>query len=164
MKKYIRFTLLGLLAILLLLQFVRPAKNQSGEAKNDISTVFPVPAAVQTTLRTACYDCHSNYTTYPWYAEIQPVRLWLDDHIKDGKQHLNFSEFAAYNLPRQYHKLEEVSEMVGNGEMPLSSYTLIHRNAMITSEQRKGLIDWADAIRDTLEAHYPMDSLVRKKK
>ena len=164
MKKYIRFTLIGLLLILLLLQFVRPAKNQSGDATKDISTIFPVPASVQTTLRAACYDCHSNYTTYPWYAGVQPVRWWLDNHINDGKRHLNFSEFAAYPLPRQYHKLEEVSEIVGNGEMPLQSYTLIHRDAVISSEQRKEMIDWADALRDTMKAHYPMDSLVMKRK
>ncbi len=163
MKKYIRPVLLSLLAILILLQFVRPAKNQSGEAANDIAREFAVSASLQATLRTACYDCHSNHTEYPWYAQVQPVGLWLHDHVDEGKGHLNFSEFAAYPLPRQYHKLEEINEMVGDGEMPLYSYTLLHRDAELTPAQRKEMIDWADALRDTLEAHYPMDSLVRKR-
>ncbi len=163
MKKYIRPVLLTLLVALLLLQFVRPAKNQSNESSNDISRVFPVPASVAATLRTACYDCHSNSTTYPWYAHLQPVGLWLDGHVNEGKGHLNFSEFAAYQLPRQYHKLEEIEEMVQEGEMPLNSYTFIHHNAALSPAQQTELVAWAAALRNTLEAHHPMDSLVRKR-
>ncbi len=164
MKKYIRPTLLGLLAILLLLQFVRPARNLSDNSANDISRAFPAPASVQTTLHTACYDCHSNRTEYPWYAEVQPVGLWLNDHINEGKRHLNFAEFAAYKLPRQYHALEEIKEQVDKGEMPLASYTLIHRDAVLSPTQKKEIIDWANVSRAALEARWPMDSLVMKRK
>ena len=121
-----------------------------------------MPAAVQTTLRTSCYECHSNHTDYPWYAEVQPVGLWLNDHVKEGKGELNFSEFAAYNLRRQYRKFEEIGKQLREGEMPLSSYTLIHRYALLSAEQQSALTSWAGAMQDTLKAHYPLDSLVRK--
>ena len=163
MKKYIRLTLLTLLILLALLQFVRPARNLSNDASRDISQALPVSADIQATLKTACYDCHSNHTDYPWYAQVQPVGLWLNDHIKEGKGELNFSEFAGYNLRRQYHKLEEIGEQVHEGEMPLSSYTLIHRDAALSPEQQTSLVAWAAAMQDTMEAHYPMDSLIRKK-
>ncbi len=163
MKKYIRLTLLTLLVLLALLQFVRPTKNQSDASSRDISQAMVVPADVQATLKTSCYDCHSNHTDYPWYAEIQPVGLWLNDHVDEGKKELNFSEFAGYNLRRQYHKLEEISEQVHEGEMPLSSYTLIHRAAALSPERQTSLAAWAAAMQDTMKAHYPMDSLVRKK-
>lgn len=164
MKKYLRLILLSLLVLLVLLQFVRPAKNQSKEAANDLSRAFPIPADIRNTLQTSCYNCHSNYTDYPWYAEVQPVGLWLDDHIQEGKKELNFSEFAAYNLRRQYKKFEEIGEQVQEGEMPLPAYTFIHRDAVLKPEQQTALIAWTTAMQDTLRAHYPLDSLVRKKK
>ena len=164
MKKYLRLILLSLLVLLVLLQFVRPAKNQSKEAANDLSRAFPIPADIRNTLQTSCYNCHSNYTDYPWYAEVQPVGLWLDDHIQEGKKELNFSEFAAYNLRRQYKKFEEIGKQVQEGEMPLPAYTFIHRDAVLKPEQQTALITWATAMQDTLRAHYPLDSLVRKKK
>lgn len=161
MNKYVSLTGKIALGALVLIQFIRPARNLSNDSTSDISKVYPVPAAVQAMLKTSCYDCHSNSTNYPWYANIQPVGLWLDDHVKEGKGELNFSEFATYKLPRQYHKLEEVSEQVHEGEMPLSSYTIIHKDAVLTPAQQAELVAWAEGIRDTLEAHYPMDSLVR---
>ena len=74
------------------------------------------------------------------------------------------SEFGAYSLRKQYHKLEEVVEQIKEKEMPLSSYTLIHTNAKLTPEQQDKIIGWATAIMDTMKATYPLDSLTRKKK
>ena len=133
--------LLGLLVILILIQFIRPEKNQSGDFSRDITTVYPVPDDVQAVLKRACYDCHSNYTTYPWYSNIQPVAWWLQNHINEGKEHLNFSEFAAYTLEKQAHKMEETAEMVEQGEMPLNSYGWMHSGARLdTSEAQKYLL------------------------
>jgi hypothetical protein len=158
-----RKILIGLAAILVIIQFIRPAKNQNGDMSNDISTKYPVPAAVGSLLKTACNDCHSNHTEYPWYSNIQPVYWWLAHHVDEGKAELNFSEFAKYSLRRQYHKLEEIQEMVKEGEMPLSSYTITHRDAILDDAQKATLTQWAGALMDTLKAHYPIDSLVRKR-
>jgi len=96
-------------------------------------------------LQTACYDCHSNHTKYPWYAEVNPVGLWLNSHIKDGKEELNFSEFATYTAKRKAHKLGKISETVEKHDMPLNSYLWIHTEARLTDAQRHMIIQWADS-------------------
>lgn len=157
--------LLVLSIIFIMIQFYRPERNLSGQPQpNDISQVYAVPENVQTVLNKACYDCHSNNTRYPWYAEIQPVRYWLDDHIKEGKGELNFNEFKTYAARRQYIKLERCIKEVKDGEMPLSSYTLIHTDAKLTDTEKHSLLTWAQNIRDTMKATYPADSLIRKKR
>lgn len=153
-----------LLLAFIVIQFIRPEKNKAeGISNNDISKIYAVPENVQVILKTSCYDCHSNNTVYPWYAEIQPVAWWLDDHIKDGKKDLNFSEFAGYAARRQYRKLEEVTEMTEEGKMPLDSYLWIHKNAKLDDGQKQTLANWVNTVRDTMKANYPPDSLVKKK-
>src|SRR5688572_25570485 len=153
-----------LLVILVVIQFIHPAKNKGSEVqKNFLGTVFPVPVNIKTILGKACNDCHSNNTDYPWYSNIQPVHWWMNNHIQEGKSHLNFDEYSHKSLRFQYHKMEEIAEMVKEGEMPLESYTWIHEDAKLTEAEKKELIDWADGIRATMEAKYPKDSLIRKK-
>lgn len=164
MKRYITLTLKVLLAALIVIQFFRPAKNNSGDLTNDITKKYPVPESVQSIIKTSCYDCHSNNTAYPWYAQIQPVAWWLADHIKEGKGELNFNNFTTRKIAIQNKKFNEIIEQVKEGEMPLSSYTLIHRNAILSDVQKKDLMDWAGAMMDTLKANYPADSLVLKRK
>ena len=101
-------------------------------------------------LERACYDCHSNHTRYPWYAEIQPLGWWLADHVKEGKAHLNFSTFGTYPAKRQTRKLEELIEEVEGGNMPLGSYKLTHTDARLTPAEIKALTDWAASVRENL--------------
>lgn len=155
---------IGFLVILLLLQAYRPAKNDSNKMDNDISKSYAVPDDVKQILAKACNDCHSNNTTYPWYSNIQPVRFWLDNHVNDGKRHMNFNEFNAYRIARQYKKLDECIEQVKEGEMPLESYTLIHTNAKLTDAEKQKLYDWCNTVRDSIKARYPADSLVLPKR
>lgn len=163
MKKYRKPTLYALLAIFLLTQFIRPAKNLSNDQSRHLSTQHPIPDEVEAILKTACYDCHSNYTVYPWYAEVQPVAAWLANHVKEGKSELNFSDLTTRRVAVQNHKMEEVIELVREGEMPLASYTWVHRDAILTREQKDLLINWAQSVMDTLKARYPADSLVLRR-
>ena len=155
---------IGILVILLFLQAYRPAKNDSNKMDNDISKSYAVPDDVKQILAKACNDCHSNNTTYPWYSNIQPLRFWLDDHVNDGKRHMNFNEFNSYRIARQYKKLDECIEQVKEGEMPLESYTLIHTNAKLTDTEKQKLYDWCNTVRDSIKARYPADSLVLPKR
>jgi hypothetical protein len=151
--------------ILIAIQFIRPSRNQSNEVlASDISNVYPVPQNVADILKKSCYDCHSNNTVYPWYSNVQPVGWWLNNHIEDGKNELNFSEFGSYRPARQYHKLEGIIEQVKKGEMPIWSYTLIHIYAKLSDAQKQTLINWCQNIRDTMKAKYPADSLTIKRK
>lgn len=164
LKKILKRTFQILLLAFIIIQFIRPAKNKAGEiSNNDISKLYPVPEDVQSILKTSCYDCHSNNTVYPWYAEIQPVAWWLNNHIEDGKKDLNFSEFASYRIRRQYKKLEEINDLVKKDEMPLDSYLWIHKNAKLSEQQKLTVANWVVAVRDTIKQNYPADSLVRKK-
>ena len=164
LKKILKRTFQILLLAFIVIQFFRPAKNKAeAVSNNDISKLYPVPEDVQTILKTSCYDCHSNNTVYPWYAKVQPVAWWLNSHIEDGKKDLNFSEFASYRIRRQYKKLEEINELVKKNEMPLDSYLWIHKDAKLNEQQKLTLANWVNAVRDTIKATYPADSLVRKK-
>ena len=164
MKKALKIAGIALLSIIVLIQFYRPERNLSNDMTNDISKKYPMPDSVQVILKTACYDCHSNLTVYPWYANIQPLASWLGHHVNEGKDELNFSEFAGYSPRRQFRKLEKVIKELDEHEMPLESYTLIHRNAILTDAQQKTVTNWANALRDTMKATYPADSLKMIKK
>jgi Haem-binding domain len=140
-----------LLVALVAIQFVRPARNLgSAGGPNDLMAKYTVPANVQTVLRQACYDCHSNQTKYPWYANVQPVAWWLANHVEDGKRHLNFSEFGSYSLKRAVNKLEQVSDEVEQRAMPLPSYRWGHPEARLTPEQVKLLMSWSETLRDEI--------------
>lgn len=163
-KKILKRLFQLLILVFIVIQFFRPAKNKAeGINANDISKIYAIPEEVQSILKTSCYDCHSNNTVYPWYAEVQPVAWWLNDHIKHAKADLNFSEFATYRIRRQYRKMEEVNDLVKKGEMPLDSYLWVHWDAKLNDQQRLVIAGWVAAVRDTIKANYPADSLVRKK-
>jgi Haem-binding domain len=155
---------LGILIVLVAIQFHRPARNLSNDDQYAIGKKYHIPDSVSAILKSACYDCHSNSTVYPWYANVQPVSLWLDDHINEGKEHLNFSEFQTYKPNRQLHAIQGVKKEVKKDDMPLSSYTLIHTDARLSAEQKNQLYAWADGIEANLRATYPADSLVWKRK
>lgn len=162
--KIVKKILIGLLVILIVGQAFRPAKNISGDKTKDISISYAVPEDVKVILAKACNDCHSNSTKYPWYAEVQPVAWWLNDHVIDGKKHLNFNEFDGYRIAKQYKKLEECIKEVKEGGMPLPSYTIIHKDAILTDTEKQALFNWCEVLRDSIKARYPADSLVIKKK
>ncbi len=162
--KIVKKILLGLLVICILLQAFRPAKNHSNDVTKDISNTYQVPDDVKNILTKACNDCHTNYTNYPWYGEVQPVAWWLGDHVKEAKRKFNLNEFSGYRIAKQYKKLEECIEQVKEGEMPLPSYTWLHRNAILTDSEKQTLYTWCETLRDSIKARYPADSLVIKRK
>lgn len=134
------------------IQFIRPTKNLGEvESSTDISHVVKVPENVQGLLALACNDCHSNKTTYPWYSEVMPFGWWLNHHVEEGKEHLNFSEFATYTKKRQDHKLEEIGEEVKEHEMPLESYLWIHKEAKLSDAQMAELLEWVNKARTEVD-------------
>ncbi|MEP6952121.1 MAG: heme-binding domain-containing protein [Ginsengibacter sp.] len=164
MRKIIRIILIMLLVTLILIQFIRPPKNIStGIGVNDITTKYDIPGDIEHILKTSCYDCHSNNTSYPWYWQIQPVTWFMNGHIKDAKRGLNFSTFASYNIRKQYKSFDNINKEVKNGDMPLTSYTLIHRDAILNDTQKLAIANWAAISRKEIENHYPPDSLKSNK-
>jgi hypothetical protein len=146
--------ILAVVAILIVIQFFKPSKNIASQPQpNAIEQHYNVPENVSAVLHPACYDCHSNNTKYPWYNNIQPVEWWLASHINDGKRHLNFDEFNSYPPDKKKKKLSEIKETIEKGEMPLSSYTLIHVDARLTEDQKKIILDWVKTVQDSLQVN-----------
>ena len=153
MKKVYRRILIIGLGIFFLMQLNQPARNKdNGQIlPSHITNLYNVPGNVKIILANSCYDCHSNNTMYPWYSYIQPARLFMDMHIRNAKKELNFSEFGNYSKRRQWSKLESISKQVKSGDMPLFSYTILHKNAKLTPEQKETVIGWIDTIIESNE-------------
>lgn len=142
--------ILGLAVILIGIQFFQPLRNQSDEVTaSHIERVYNVPQNVKAILTQSCYDCHSNNTRYPWYSRIQPGAWYMARHIKKGKVELNFSTFGEYSARKQRNKFRAMAGQVKDGEMPLSSYTLIHRNAVLSQDDKQVLINWFGTMEDS---------------
>ncbi len=151
MKKTVRLVAILLLVVLLVIQFIRPERNlHSGPQDASLVNHFEVPDTIQNILKTSCFDCHSNNTKYPWYMNVQPVAWFLADHIKEGKSELNFDEFNNYTKRLKLSRLKSIAHSVED-DMPLWSYTLIHRDAMLTEAQTKLVSDWALRLRTQVE-------------
>ena len=141
MKKKILIALAGILVVI---QFFRPDTSApSVDPAQDIRRTLNPPADVLATLESACYDCHSYETRYPWYNHLAPVSWWLANHVREGREHLNFSTFAALPAEDRAHALEEIAETVEKGEMPLGSYTWTHADARLSDAQKAALVAWA---------------------
>lgn len=153
MKK--RFTIKNLAIVLvflfLLIQSIRIDKTtQPINPTTDFISLTSANTDVANLLRIACYDCHSNQPTYPWYTNIAPVSWWVKHHINEGSHHLNFSEWGTYSEKRKNHKLKECIEMVEEGEMPMSSYTIMHSEAKLTEAQKLQLVEFFKGLKNAM--------------
>ena len=130
------------------LQFVRPARtNPPVDPSQTIEARVQVPPHVASILNRSCKDCHSNTTRWPWYSNVAPFSWLLIDHVNEGRDNLNLSEWGRLDNRRADDKLEEICDEVKIGAMPIGSYTWIHRNAILSQEDVKTLCDWANAER-----------------
>mgnify|MGYP002336140001 CR=1 FL=1 len=145
-KKILKNIFIGLIVLFILIQAVRPTKNSGvADTDKDITHFVQVPDTIHKIFKTSCYDCHSNHTNYPWYAEIAPSSWWLASHVNKGKAELNFSDFAQYTPRRMKSKLSAIADQVANGEMPLNSYLLLHADARLSKKQIQMITNWTDS-------------------
>ena len=146
--KILKKIILTLLVVFIAMQFYRPEKNisQGNHSITFLEETNP-PDEVKSILRESCFDCHSDNTAYPWYDNIAPVSYWLDDHIKEGKEHLNFSSWKNYSRGEKDQKLEELIDEVSEGKMPIKEYKWTHKNAKLSQEQIDGVVSWAQQTR-----------------
>jgi len=143
--------ILIVVVVLIVIQFFRPDRNYSGRvSKQSITQLYPIPDNVNRIIQQSCVNCHSNNTDYPWYANVQPLDLWLNYHIEKGKSQLNLDEFGKYTSSQQINKLRSMKDQIKNGEMPLWSYTLVHKEARLSKSEKDILINWLDVTMDSL--------------
>lgn len=139
--------LLGFVGI----QFFPTTLNQSDTIpKTDFMRVNVVPEQVEKIVKTSCYDCHSNNTDYPWYNKVQPVAWFLEDHVKHGREELNFNEWADYSDRRKNSKLKSIIGQIEDEEMPLDSYTIIHTDAKLSEIDKKEVVKYIRALKENL--------------
>lgn len=132
--KILCFVVLGILAALQLIPVERTNPMETSPLR--------VTPTVEPILKKACYDCHSNKTRWPWYSRVAPVSWWVIDHVNEGREELNFSEWESFSPDKREEKLEELIEEVEEGEMPLPSYVLGHPEAKLTEQEIQILRDW----------------------
>ncbi len=142
---------LVLILAFVIIQFIPTKHNQSDIVpKTDFMLVNDVPKQVEGIIKNSCYDCHSNNTEYPWYNTVQPVAWVLEDHVEQGKEELNFNTWDTYSSRRKNSKLKSIKNQIKDGEMPLWSYTLVHRDAKLSEADKKLLNKWLNAEIDSL--------------
>ncbi len=142
---------IALVVVFMAIQFIQPARNQSGQAlPSDIANTYILPENVQAIFKSACYDCHSNNTNYPWYFNVQPLGWFLANHVQEGKAELNFSDFGSYSARRQMSKLRAIENSIQDETMPLTSYTLIHKEARLTNDEKATILNWVNKQKDSL--------------
>ncbi|QIY83168.1 heme-binding domain-containing protein [Chryseobacterium sp. NEB161] len=144
MKKVLKIILAIVLFIFIAIQFYQPALNLDKRQvyTTDFTQVYKMPVQVKAMFQTSCCDCHSNNTNYVWYDYIQPARALVENHIKNAKEDLNFNEWGNYSNRKQERLLNSIKEQIETKQMPLSSYTLMHKDAKLNYEQIKTLTDW----------------------
>jgi hypothetical protein len=108
-----------------------------------IDSDIPTSTEVKSVLRRACYDCHSNETTWPWYSRIAPISWFLAWDVREGRAELNFSTWSQYNTQQQVKKLKESWEQIAEDEMPPWFYLLLHPDAQLSATERVLLRQWA---------------------
>jgi hypothetical protein len=131
-------------------QFVRPARtNPDIDEARMAEAHIDMPSEVQSILRRACYDCHSNETLWPWYSNVAPASWFVTDHVNHGRKHLNFSDWIqpqrhAENLDVAA-QLDQIYKEVGARNMPLGSYLILHPEARLSDRDVEVICEWAKA-------------------
>jgi hypothetical protein len=87
----------------------------------------------------ACFDCHSNQTTWPWYSNVAPMSWLVQRDVNEGRRHLNFSEWDG---PQRHAK--DVAEQIKEGEMPPWFYLPMHPDARLSDAEKQALIAGAE--------------------
>lgn len=150
---------LSLLAVFLLLAVQAipvKHKNPAIDPTRALEATAPVPPAIHEILRRSCNDCHSNETVWPWYSRVAPVSWIVLYDVREGRSDLNFSEWGSYTTKEKGDKLEEICGRVRRDEMPDGKYTLIHRNARLTTEERSAVCRWSEEILKALNESAPL--------
>jgi cytochrome c551/c552 len=151
LKKTLKWFAIVLVVILIGIQFVRPAvTNPPVDESQTINAQMQMTPAVASILERSCRDCHSNKTVWPWYTKLAPVSWWLADHVNEGRQNLNVSEWGKLPKDRQDRKLRQMCDEIQDGAMPLSSYLPMHPAAKLSEQDKKALCDWTEKERDRL--------------
>jgi len=146
--KLIKWVLIVVACLFVIAQFKRPAKtNPAFDQSMALEAHTQLDPKVAAILDRSCNDCHSNKTRWPWYANVAPVSWFVIDHVEEGREHMNLSEWGKYSSDERKALLGDFCELVTENAMPLSSYTPLHPGSKLSDEDKKVICEWAAAER-----------------
>ncbi len=147
MKKVLKFVLWIILVIFISIQFVPiNRENPVGDENADLLIVTQAPEEVRELMKNACYDCHSNETVWPWYSYVAPVSFIIAEHVKEGREHLNFSDWVSKDTAEYLSVLKHMKKEIDKNAMPLAGYVKLHSNAKMTDDRKELILNWIDSI------------------
>ncbi len=151
MRKFIKLTGIGIAVLAVAIQFYRPERtNPPVDESQTLFASVPVPEEVQTIFKRSCFDCHSNETRCPCYSNVAPAMWLVARDVKEGRSHMNLSEFGKYKPLRGLSKLDMMCEEITEGRMPLPPYLILHPDARLSKGEIDLICNWVDSVRDTL--------------
>ena len=150
MKKTGKHVALIGVVLLLLIQLVQPDRSNPPSPGPSVQDVLPMSPRIDGLIRSACFDCHSNQTRWPWYSYVAPVSWLVSQDVSEGRRHVNFSEWGSYERRKQIGRLGSIADEVSEGAMPLPSYARMHAEAALSEEDRDSLVAWAEHMRGLL--------------
>jgi len=136
--KVLRWVVLGAAVAFVVIQFVPVDRSNP-----PVTAEVPASPEARAVLRRACYDCHSHETVWPWYSMVAPVSWLLARDVREGRDELNFSTWDRYTAQEQVKNLKKSWEETSEGEMPLWFYLPVHRDAVLSAEDKAILRKWA---------------------
>ncbi len=137
-----------MITFIMAIQLIRPNLDNPPIDEN---LTLKAPKKIEKILKSSCYDCHSNETIWPAYAQLAPLSWSIASHVKDGRKALNFSKWQSIDKEIKVKRLKRAIQTVNNGMMPLSSYLLLHKDAALSDAQKMLLISWFKEQLKTLE-------------
>ncbi len=144
----LRKALLFVLIVGVGIQIIPVPTNQNDEVSElDFFQAIEAPVDIQKVVVSSCYDCHSNTTNYPWYGRIKPIVWFLQRHIQEGKEELNFSEFQDYSQRMQQEKIRSMTSQMRDGKMPLKEYIWMHPEAELSEGQIEILVEFLESLK-----------------
>jgi hypothetical protein len=153
MRKILKYVAGGAAVIALGIQAIRPDRtNPVIDPAKDIASQSSLPADVKAMLTRSCFDCHSSRTVWPWYSNVAPVSWLVAGDVKEGRKHLNFSEWEGYSRSKRSLKLEALAKEVDKEAMPPENYLGMHKDAVLSRTDRDRIIAWAESLGDSLAA------------
>lgn len=146
MQRLFKVAFIFITAVFIIIQFFQPEKNSTDNFSSHIFEKEQVPENIKDMLKSACFDCHSNQTTYLWYHKIAPVSWMVNKHVINGKDELNLSLWGEMDIYDKIGTLEEICQEVERKKMPLKSYTIMHKEAKLSEKQIAELCAWTEKL------------------
>jgi hypothetical protein len=153
LRKVLKWVVVVVALLFVGVQFVPTGMSNSPvDQTRTLEAHVHVTPEVEAILARSCNDCHTQQTRYPWYSKVAPFSWLLASHIKEGRDHLNFSDWASYDAEEQGINLQNICRITKRGAMPINSYLYIHRDAKLSDADVQTLCNWTNAEGDKLDA------------